>query len=133
MSKWRFLLYGLVALAAMGCGFSTPPPTRAELPTVLPVPPDTLIMDIDITDLSHSDFEIEVGTAITWNNKTISHHTITHIPTEIGEQVAFDSDRLAPDGTFRVIFDKPGTFKYTCSLHPATSNATIVVKERSGP
>ena len=63
------------------------------------------------------------GTKVTWTNRDEEPHTVTSAD---GGQ-AFKSPALDTDDTFSVTFDKPGTYKYFCSIHPHMVG-TIVVK-----
>ena len=63
------------------------------------------------------------GTKITWTNKDEEPHTVTSA--DGGK--TFKSDALDTDDKFSFTFDKPGTYKYFCSIHPHMVG-TIVVK-----
>jgi plastocyanin len=63
------------------------------------------------------------GTKVTWNNKDEEPHTVTSVD---GGKI-FKSDALDTDDKFSFTFDKPGTYKYFCSIHPHMVG-TIVVK-----
>ena len=63
------------------------------------------------------------GTKVTWTNKDEEPHTVTSA--DGGK--SFKSDALDTDDKFSFTFDKPGTYKYFCSIHPHMVG-TIVVK-----
>jgi plastocyanin len=63
------------------------------------------------------------GTKVTWANKDEEPHTVTSAD---GGKI-FKSDALDTDDKFSFTFDKPGTYKYFCSIHPHMVG-TIVVK-----
>ena len=42
----------------------------------------------------------------------------------------FDSDLLGPGQAFTLRFDQPGSFPFTCSLHPQM-NGTVLVNQGS--
>jgi plastocyanin len=63
------------------------------------------------------------GTKVTWSNGDEDAHTVTSADAE----ATFKSAALDTDDKFSFTFDKPGTYKYFCSIHPHMVG-TIVVK-----
>jgi plastocyanin len=63
------------------------------------------------------------GTKVTWDNKDEEPHTV--ISADGG--LLFKSPALDTDDKFSFTFNKPGTYKYFCSVHPHMVG-TIVVK-----
>jgi plastocyanin len=63
------------------------------------------------------------GTKVTWVNKDEEPHTV--LSADGG--LTFKSPALDTDDKFSFTFDKPGTYKYFCSVHPHMVG-TIVVK-----
>jgi plastocyanin len=63
------------------------------------------------------------GAKVTWTNKDEEPHTVTSA--DGGK--TFKSDALDTGDKFSFTFDKPGTYKYFCSIHPHMIG-TIVVK-----
>jgi plastocyanin len=64
---------------------------------------------------------VAAGTKVTWKNYDGEPHTIHSIDD------AFRSGALDQNDTFSFQFDRPGTYRYVCSIHPQMV-ATIVVK-----
>ena len=60
--------------------------------------------------------EIPVGSTVTWVNKDMTPHTVTHRP-ESGEAL-FDSGLFSPGRSWSYTFNTPGTFTYYCLPHP---------------
>ena len=93
------LLIGVHALAA------TPPPT------------------IGIKEFKYgpSMLTVPVGTTVTWVNHDEEPHTVT------SGTGGFSSAGLVHDDTFVHTFTQPGTYQYSCAIHPYMKG-TLVVK-----
>ena len=66
-----------------------------------------------------SPLTVKAGTSVTWTNKDSSIHTVTSGLPEKGDVgTLFDSSIISPGNTFVHVFDKQGTFDYSCTLHP---------------
>ena len=66
-----------------------------------------------------SPLTVKPGTSVTWTNNDSSIHTVTSgLPEEGDVGTLFDSSLINPGMTFVHIFDKQGTFDYSCTLHP---------------
>ena len=66
---------------------------------------------------------IKVGETVTWTNNDGATHTVT--ADNSGDFQS--SGNLAQGDTYKVTFDKAGTFPYHCSIHP-NMKATITVQ-----
>ena len=64
---------------------------------------------------------VTAGSTVTWKNADEEPHTVT------SETGLFRSGGLDTDQTFSFKFDKPGVYKYSCSIHPQMIG-TITVK-----
>jgi plastocyanin len=64
--------------------------------------------------------QIDAGDALTWTNEDPTAHTVT------ADDGSFDSGTMDPGGTFSHRFDEPGTYLYSCAIHPAM-RATVRV------
>jgi plastocyanin len=64
---------------------------------------------------------VPVGTTVRWRNFDGEPHTIRSVDD------SFRSGALDQNDSFSFKFDKAGTYKYACSIHPQMV-ATIVVK-----
>lgn len=67
------------------------------------------------------DVSVPPGSTVTWINNDEEPHTVT------SETGLFASGGLDGGQKFSFRFDKPGTFKYRCSLHPQMVG-TVTVK-----
>ena len=66
-----------------------------------------------------SPLTVKAGTSVTWTNNDSSIHTVTSGLPEKGDVgTLFDSSLISPGKTFVHIFDKQGSFDYSCTLHP---------------
>ncbi|MFL6338956.1 MAG: plastocyanin/azurin family copper-binding protein, partial [Nitrososphaeraceae archaeon] len=67
------------------------------------------------------------GIMVVWTNKDSSLHTVTSgLPEQGSVGDLFDSGIISPEETFSYTFDKPGTFDYSCTLHPFMHGQVIV-------
>jgi plastocyanin len=64
---------------------------------------------------------IGVGAKVTWVNKDDEPHTV------VSDTGMFRSGAMDTDESFSFKFDQPGTYHFTCSIHPRMTG-TIVVK-----
>jgi plastocyanin len=64
---------------------------------------------------------VSAGSKVTWVNKDDEPHTV------VSDSGLFRSAALDTDESFSFTFDKPGTYHFTCSIHPRMVG-TIVVK-----
>ncbi len=64
--------------------------------------------------------KVAQGTTIVWTNADSIPHTST------SKEKMWDSHPIQPSATFKVTFDKAGTYAYGCTIHPFMQ-ATVVV------
>jgi plastocyanin len=65
---------------------------------------------------------VERGTRVVWTNRDEEPHTVT----SADANAPFKSQGLDTDETFSYVFDKPGTYKYFCTIHPHMVGQIIV-------
>jgi plastocyanin/uncharacterized cupredoxin-like copper-binding protein len=77
---------------------------------------------VEIADFAFSPAElhVEAGTEVTWTNADPAPHTVT------GEDGTFDSGTLDANAAFSFVFDRPGTYRYACAIHPTMRGAVHV-------
>src|SRR5919205_2755538 len=74
-----------------------------------------------------SPLTVKAGASVTWTNNDSSIHTVTSGLPENGDVgTLFDSSLINPGMTFVHVFDKQGTFDYSCTLHPFMHGQIIV-------
>jgi amicyanin len=67
-----------------------------------------------------SSVTIMTGETVTWTNKDAVAHTVT----ATGKK--FDSGKMQAGKSFSFTFNTPGTYLYTCTLHPYMKGEVIV-------
>ena len=70
---------------------------------------------------SPTSLTVTAGTTVHWKNLDPEPHTVRSV------DATFKSDALDQDDSFDFKFDKPGTYRYVCSIHPQMLG-TVVVK-----
>lgn len=99
----RFFLYGALALL------------------LTPAHADNLTITIKAFKFMTMDATVPVGSTVTWRNLDEEPHTVA------SETGLFHSAGLDTGQSFSFKFDKPGVYKYRCSIHPQMIG-TISVK-----
>lgn len=89
--------------------------------------------DVSYQGGSYCDTTISVGDTVTWENTGIANHTSTECgnpctPSSVlsGPHL-WDSPNIFPGIFFSRLFDTPGTFIYSCKIHPTTMVGRIIV------
>jgi len=81
--------------------------------------------DVSVTiknfDYSPMELNIAAGTTVVWKNMDGEPHTIASV------DGMFRSPALDQNDSYSFTFNRPGVFKYICSIHPKMK-ATITVK-----
>ena len=75
-------------------------------------------------DISHFEFHpptlaVAKGTRVVFANSSGTAHTAT-------DKGAFDSGRIKPGHSFAVRFERKGTFRYHCEIHPFMKGKIVV-------
>ncbi len=63
---------------------------------------------------------VSAGTTITWTNRDDEPHTV------VSDSGLFRSGALDTGESFSFRFDKPGTYRYACSIHPRMVGTIVV-------
>ena len=72
-------------------------------------------------DFGPMNVTVARGTTVVWKNLDGEPHTVA------SADGLFRSQALDQNDSFRFTFEKPGTFRYICSIHP-NMKASITVK-----
>jgi len=71
-------------------------------------------------DFAPMSITVKAGASVTWKNLDGEPHTVTSV------DGLFRSGALDQNDTYTFKFDKPGTYKYLCSIHPKMMASVIV-------
>jgi plastocyanin len=100
---------GMVILGAMEVYI----PSAAQTPEPMTiVAKDFMFMPTPLT--------VKTGSTVTWTNKDDEPHTV------VSDTGAFKSGGMDTNESFSYKFDKPGTYHFTCSIHPRMVGTVIV-------
>jgi len=80
----------------------------------------TIVMAKDFM-FAPTSITVAAGSTVTWTNKDDEPHTVA------SEGGLFRSAALDTNESFSFRFDKPGTYRYICTIHPRMVG-TIVVR-----
>jgi plastocyanin len=120
--KLKTLYFVPVLLAASVCARSeTPAATGTPAAAVTAAAATDTTISIRDFAFAPTATTVTVGTTVRWKNLDGEPHTVRSADT------SFRSDALDQNESFAFKFDKPGTYKYVCSIHPQMVG-TIVVK-----
>ncbi len=116
----------VLGLILAGCSaVSTPiPPVNTFAPENTPIlAPTAGIAEVTIQNFAFSPAEITVamGSTVRWTNQDGTAHTVK------AADGSWTSPNIDQGGTFEKVFDKPGTYDYICSIHPAMKGRIIVI------
>lgn len=67
-----------------------------------------------------STVTIKAGTTVTWTNRDNEPHTV------VSDSGLFRSGAVDTDESYSFRFDKPGTYHFTCSIHPMMVGTVVV-------
>lgn len=106
----------------------SPAATPVDTPVAVAGTPKSLgqgeTVDVAIQNFTFNPASIEVSTGDTvrWTNMDSVEHTVSG-PT-------FTSGRILKGQNYENLFNKPGTYDYTCSIHPSMKGTVIVVEKK---
>lgn len=66
---------------------------------------------------------VKPGTVVTWMNQDGTAHTVV---SDTGSPAAFSSAPLSPGASFAFTVTQPGTYGYSCSIHPSMKGTLVV-------
>jgi plastocyanin len=104
----RTLLAAAPGVALLASGIAA----RADEPSVV----------IDNFTFTPATLTVKAGTRVTWKNEDDIPHTVVSDETP----PLFRSKALDTDDSYSTVFDKPGTYRYFCGLHPHMQGTIVV-------
>jgi plastocyanin len=107
----RFVLGAVAAALALGA---------CRVNEIAPPEPGTAFVQMRDNLFAPQTVTVAVGRSVRWTNQGQQVHTIAS-PSQ-----TFDSDLVYPTAWFEARFETPGTYDYTCSLHPEMTGTIIV-------
>ena len=118
MTRIRYVaLLGSVLLLTAPGTFAA---TTTETPTATATAPAKVT--IDNFSFTPAEIVVPVGTRVTWTNNDDIPHTVT----DAADPRATKSPPLDTNESYSRSFNKPGTYRYFCSLHPHMQGTVVV-------
>ncbi|WP_430333721.1 cupredoxin domain-containing protein [Rhodococcus sp. ACT016] len=117
-ARWSALIAG-IALAASISGCSTEAEKDASAD-----PASALTVTVSNMTYSPSSITISVGQTVTW---VFDDRGTPHDVVGVGDAKSVLRSPLLMSGTWEFTFTAPGTYDYTCSLHPDMHGVVVVV------
>ncbi len=102
---------GLALLVAAGSGAALAQAPADAAPPIV-IAKDFMFAPKTIT--------IRAGSTVTWKNTDDEPHTV------VSDTGLFRSGALDTNESFSFRFDKPGTYRYACSIHPRMAGTIVV-------
>ena len=106
--------------------FASPMASPIASPVASPEVSSEIVIDIAMIAFQTAMIEIPAGTTVTWVNKDVVAHTVTHTPAT--GDVIFDSGYFQSGESWSYTFDEVGTFDYYCIPHPNMIGTVVVVE-----
>jgi plastocyanin len=94
----------------------------ASAPTVTKAVAGANVVVIDDFRFGPAVLTVPVGTKVTWTNDDSDPHTVT----SEADPKLLKSPPLDTGESFAFTFDKPGTYRYFCSIHPHMQGVIVV-------
>ncbi|GAC1623459.1 MAG: hypothetical protein NVS4B11_18190 [Ktedonobacteraceae bacterium] len=128
---WVALLLTTVATLLVACGGTPTTPVQPS-PTLKAKPsPTSSLTPLAVANVKilvkngkyvfePATLRIKAGTQVIWTNSSDAIHTIT------SDTLIFNTNNLATNQVFHVIFTKPGTYPYYCNIHTYMVGTIIV-------
>lgn len=86
-----------------------------------PIPEDAAqVQIVDFMRFDPETIEVEAGTTVVWTNYDGSNHKVKlpGVP---------PSPRMHMESTWTYTFEEPGTYEYSCAMHPKMKGTVVVV------
>ena len=107
---------GMPGMTAM----ASQPPAASSAATSAPAPVAGTAVDITNFAFTPATLTVKAGDTVTWANHDEEPHTIA------ADDGSFHSPGMGTNATYSFIFSKPGSYGYTCSIHPFMHGTVVV-------
>lgn len=101
------------AAAILACCIAAAGPGRAATPSAAGI----LVKDFMFAPMT---LTVSAGSTVTWANMDEEPHTV------VSDTGLFRSGAIDTHDSFSFKFDKPGTYHFTCSIHPRMVGTIVV-------
>ena len=109
----RARLFLMAVSVAMLWGSEGGVPSAADIPN----PATIMVKDFMFNP---TPLTVKAGTTVTWTNMDDEPHTV------VSDMGLFKSGGIDTNESFSFKFDKPGTYHFTCSIHPRMVGTVVV-------
>lgn len=93
----------------------------AALAPAAPAPaPATIRIAVENFMFGPASMTLKAGATVTWTNQDQEPHTVTSL------DGLFRSGALDTGDSFSFTFEKPGTYRYRCTIHPQMVGTIVV-------
>jgi plastocyanin len=113
MTTGQFRSLPRAAGVALLCWLLASGPAPADTPD----PAQIVVKDFMFVPTS---LRVKAGSTVTWANRDDEPHTVT------SDTGLFRSGAMDTNDSFSFKFDKPGTYHFTCSIHPHMVGTIVV-------
>jgi amicyanin len=107
---------GMPGMTAM----ASQPPTASSDATAAPAPVAGTAVDITNFAFTPATLTVKAGDTVTWANHDEEPHTVA------ADDGSFHSPGMGTNATYSFTFSKPGSYGYTCSIHPFMHGTVVV-------
>jgi plastocyanin len=90
-----------------------------NIPSIADTPDATKIIVKDFM-FNPTPLTVKAGSTVTWTNMDDEPHTV------VSDAGVFKSGGMDTNESFSFKFDKPGTYHFTCSIHPRMVGSVVV-------
>jgi plastocyanin len=108
-TQWLLTAVGMVILGGM----------EVHVPSAAETPETTKITVKDFM-FNPTPLTVKAGATVTWTNMDDEPHTV------VSDTGMFKSGGMDTNESFSFKFDKPGTYHFTCSIHPRMVGTIVV-------
>jgi len=111
LGRYRLLLAAVTMAILWGTGTHRPLAAESAGPAKIVVK-DFMFVPMSLT--------VKAGTTVIWANMDDEPHTV------VSDTGLFRSGAVDTKESFSFRFDKPGTYRFTCSIHPRMAGTVVV-------